>query len=165
MKTPKKLSKEIVDILIKRVADEYTAFYHYKGASNWCAGVGFKKASSYFEEESKHELDHVQILEKFLVDWNVIVDLPPIPKPKAEYASLVEVIEMSYDIEFKLYSDYEKDSVKILEIGDVCAFDLLKPLRKVQNESVAEYSDMMNMLEGVDPTKLNLLLLEDKIFG
>jgi ferritin len=165
MKKPKTLSKEIVNILMQRVADEYSAFYHYKGASNWCAGVGFKVASSFFEKESKAELEHAQILEKFLVDWNVIVDLPPIAKPKVDYTSLVEVIEMSYDIEFKLYGEYEKDSVKILELGDVCAFDLLQPLRKVQTESVAEYSDMINMLEGVEPTKLNLLLLEEELFG
>lgn len=165
MKVPKKLSQEIVDILIKRVSDEYTAFYHYKGASNWCKGVGYNGASKFFEQESSHELEHVQILEKFLIDWNVIVDLPPIQKPKVEYKSLVEVIEASYDIEFKLYTDYEKDSVSIFQLGDICAFDLLQPLRKVQNESVAEYSDMLNMLEGVEPTKMNLLLLEEKLFG
>lgn len=165
MRTPIKLSDNITNILTERIADEYNASYHYQGLSNWCAGVGYKKAAQFFAEESKTELDHAGILQKFLVDWNVIVKLPPIPKPQVEYKTLVEGIEASYDIELDLYNKYEANSKEIFELGDICAFDLLQPLRKIQNDSVAEYSDMLNMLDGANTDKTSLLLLEDKIFS
>lgn len=165
MRTPIKLSDNITNILTERIADEYNASYHYQGLSNWCAGVGYKKAAQFFAEESKTELDHAGILQKFLVDRNVIVQLPPIPKPKVEYKDLIEGIEASYDIELDLYNKYEANSKEIFELGDICAFDLLQPLRKIQNDSVAEYSDMLNMLDGANTDKTSLLLLEDKIFS
>ena len=165
MRTPIKLSENITNIFTERIADEYNASYHYQALSNWCAGVGFKKAAQFFANESKSELDHAATLQKFLVDWNVIVQLPPIPKPKVEYKDLVQGIEASYDIELELYNKYEANSKEIFELGDICAFDVLQPLRKIQNESVAEYSDMLNMLEGASQDKTTLLLLEDKIFS
>jgi len=75
---PKVLSEEVVNLLLPRVKDEYTAFYHYQAASNWCKGVGFDKAADFFANEAKDELEHAKGLETFLVDWNVIVKLPPI---------------------------------------------------------------------------------------
>lgn len=52
-----------------------------------------------------------------------------------------------------------------MEIGDVCAFDFLQFFRNVQTESVGQYSDMINMLEGVDTkSKFEMLLLEKKLF-
>ena len=76
-----------------------------------------------------------------------------------------KVIFKAYDIEYKLYEDYENDSVKIFELGDICTFDLLQFFRGVQTKSVAEYSDMINMLEGVNlNSKFELLMLEKKLF-
>jgi hypothetical protein len=48
---------------------------------------------------------------------------------------------------------------------DLCVFDFLQEFRKIQKDSVAEYSDKLNMLEGVDAKdKFNMLLLEKKLF-
>lgn len=165
MKKPLQLSSEITNLLMPRLNDEYNAFYHYRAASHWCAGVGFMKAASFFAKESESELSHAAIIEKFLVDWNVIVAVPPIPSPQIEYQSLLDVIEKSYNIELDLYTAYEETSVAVFAKGDICAFDLLQPLRQIQTESVAEYSDMLNMLEGTKADKFQLLLLEDKLFS
>jgi len=48
---------------------------------------------------------------------------------------------------------------------DLCVFDFLQEFRMLQKQSVAEYSDKLNMLEGVDgKDKFKLLLLEKKLF-
>ena len=81
-----------------------------------------------------------------------------------EFASLIDVIEQAYKIEYDLYEKYERSSLDIFESNDVCTFDFIQQFRKIQTESVREYSDMLNMLEGIETTKFNLLLLEDKLF-
>jgi len=43
-------------------------------------------------------------------------------------------------------------------------FDFLQFFRGVQTMSVAEYATMLNLLDGVERTKLNFLLLEEKLF-
>ena len=164
MKKPNTLPQEVVDLLMPRLSDEFNASYLYRSISNWCQTNGYKIASAYFAKESADELTHAAKLEKFLVDWNVSFDLPKIPSPEYEFASLVEVIEKAYGIEYKLYEDYEDTSLKLFKM-DLCAFDLLQFFRDVQVKSVAEYSDMLNILEGVEPTKMNLLLLEETLFA
>jgi ferritin len=166
MKKPEKLSKEIVDLLLPRLNDEYFAFYAYRAMSNWCQGVGFVKAASYFKAESDDELTHARGIEDFLTLWNVIPELPKVDKPELEFSGLVDAIGKAYQIELDLYEAYEDTSAKILKTGDVCVFDFLQKYRDIQVKSVGEYSDMLNVLEGVDTkSKFELLMLEENLFG
>jgi len=161
---PNKLEKNIVDLLVPRHLDEMDAFYFYRAASNWCQNVGYFKAAEFFAAESADELVHAGKIEKYLVDWNISVPLPSIPKPQIEFSGLLEVIEEAYKIEYELYEKYEDTSRKIFEAKDVCTFDFLQEFRGIQTKSVAEYSDKLNMLEGVKGDKFEMLLLEKKLF-
>jgi ferritin len=161
---PHKLPSEIASLLNDRIKDEYNAFYFYRSASNWCRNVGFMKAADFFAEESSDESSHAKKIEDFLVQWNMTPELPSIAKPQLSFTSLPEIIRMAYEIEYDLYEKYEDTSVKIMKIGDVCVFDFLSFFRSVQTNAVAEYSDKINILSGVDPTKINLLLIEENLF-
>lgn len=166
MKKPETLSKEIIAFLLLRLQDELNAFYFYRSASNWCTNVGFLKAGAYFEKESADELVHAKGIEDFLVQWNVTPALPSVDKPVLEFKELPRLIEMAYDIEFKLYEDYEDISAKIFKTGDLCVFDFLQTYRSIQTKSVAEYSDMINVLQGCnESSKFELLMLEETLFG
>lgn len=162
--TPNKLDKDVVDLLLPRLKDEYNAFYFYRAASNWCQGVGYFKAAEFFAKESEDELGHAKKIEQYLVDWNVDPELPTVERPQIMFSGLMEVIENAYEIEYALYEDYEGTSKEMFK-KDLCVFDFLQEFRMLQKQSVAEYSDKLNMLEGVDgKSKFNLLLLEEKLF-
>lgn len=162
---PNQLEGEVVQMLLPRLQDEYTAFYFYRAASNWCQGVGYEKAAEFFANESKDELEHAGKIEKYLVDWNVTPDLPALQRPPLEFANLISIIEQAYKIEYDLYEQYEKTSMEIFNAQDTCTFDFLQQFRMLQTKSVAEYSDKLNMLEGVEPTgKFEMLLLEKNLF-
>jgi hypothetical protein len=66
-------------------------------------------------------------------------------------------------IEYDLYEAYEETSKKLFNM-DLCTFDFLQQFRLIQTKSVAEYSDKLNMLEGVKGDKFEMLLLEKKLF-
>lgn len=160
---PKTLPPNSVSVLQARLSDEYAAYYHYNALGNWCKNVGYNKAAEFFLSESADELTHAKKIENYLIDWNVIPDMPEIMQPKTVFKSLVEGIEDSYSLEWNLYEDYEKDGMKMMA-SDLCTFNLIQELLNIQVKSVAEYSDKLNMLEGVDTSKTNLLLLEKKLF-
>jgi ferritin len=165
MKKPETLSKEVVALLTPRISNEYEAFYHYTAATNWCKNVGYDKAAEFFAKEAQDELEHAKGLENYLVDWNVTPALPAIAKPTVEFSGLLEVIEKSYSLEYSLYEEYEDTSMKIFKTGDLCVFDFLQKYRTIQKDSVAEYSDKLNMLEVVDAkSKFEMLMLEKKLF-
>lgn len=162
---PKQLPKEVVELLLPRLKDEFNTSYLYRSISNWCKNVGYFKASEFFAKESDDELVHAKGIENFLIDWNVTPDLPIIQQPKLEFKNLCEVIEMAYGVEYQLYEDYEDTSIKIFKTGDLCVFDFLQFYRTTQKQSVAEYSDKLNMLDGVDcNSKFEMLVLEKKLF-
>lgn len=165
MLKPVQLPKEVVSELTPRIGDEHKAFYFYKAAANWCFEKGYNKAGKFFQEESADELSHAEILEKFIRDWNVIPELDPIKAPPVEFKDLVDILEQAYEMEYKLYEDYEDSSKAVFKIGDLCAFDLLQQFRTIQKDSVALYSDYLNKLELIDPSnKLDLLYFENKFF-
>ena len=160
---PNKLDKAVVDLLLPRLSDEYKAFYTYRAASNWCKNVGYFVAAEFFANESKEELKHAKKIESYLVDWNITPELPMVNRPVLEYRSLVDVIKDAYTMEYDLYEAYETTSMEVFK-KDLCVFDFLQEFRMIQKDAVAEYSDKLNMLEGVDGNKMNLLLIEHKLF-
>ena len=165
MKT-QKLSKEVVDLLIPRIQTEYNVSQFYQSAANWCNDQGFMKAAKFFTEESTDEISHARILIDYIVSWNVLFQLPKIEQPEWEFECLACILGRAYEIELKLYEDYEDTSLKILEMGELATFDMLQQLRKIQNESVILFSDKLNLLEGTNTKdKFQMLMLEDKLFG
>lgn len=165
MKNPKKLDKEIIEELIPRLNDEFTAFYAYRNIANWCRGEGFERAAKFFQKESDSELEHAKKIEDYIVDWNMFPDFDNIKPPK-DINSLINCIEMGYELEYSLYEAYEDTSAKIFKMGEICTFDFLKFFRDTQIASVIEYSDMLNKLKGVDvEDKYKMLSLEKTIFG
>lgn len=161
--TPNKLEENIVKMLMERHANEMDAFYHYRAASNYCKNVGYFKAAEFFAAESEDELKHAKVIEDYLVDWNITPPLSEVPKPPLTYTSLLDVIETAYKMEYELYEAYEKTGTEMFK-ADLCTFKLVQDFLSIQLKAVAEYSDKLNMLEGVEPTKINLLLLEKKLF-
>ena len=161
---PKRLSDEIVSILESRLADEYTAHYFYMNVANWCNGVGYFKAGAFFAKESDGELEHAKGIQDYLVKWNVF---PKIPTVKTEYpiTGLPEAIKEAYALEYDLYQKYNENSKKILS-KDPSTFDFLSKYRTIQTDSVAEFSDLLNALELINPSnKLDLLYFEERFFG
>lgn len=165
MNKPKKIDAAVVKLLEERISNEFTAFAFYRSAENWCSDKGFFLASAYFKEESEEELQHAKGIEKYITDWNVLPKLPKIEFAEISFASLPEILDKAYKMEYSLYEEYENTSGKVFQMGEFCTFDFLQKYRAIQNESVIKYSDFLNELEGVDlNSKFELLTLEKKLF-
>lgn len=162
--TLNKLPQAITTLLLDRLRDELNAAYFYRAASNWCKDIGFENAASYFEKESEDEFSHAKGIENFLTQWNVIPQLPPIPKPEINFNNLPDVIDQAYSIEYVLYGDYNSTSKKALEI-DPSVFDFLSKYRAIQTASVSEYSDFKNSLALINASdKFQLFMWEKENF-
>lgn len=150
MTTPKKLNSKVVEALLERHEDEMNAFYFYAAASNWCESVGYLKSAAFFKQESLDEREHAKLIEKYLTDWNIVPKLGAVKAPKTNFQSLADVYSQAYDLEYALYEAYEETSKEMFNV-DLCVFDFLTPLRKIQNDSVAEYSTYLNKLALLKP--------------
>jgi bacterioferritin (cytochrome b1) len=91
IKVPKPLLDSTVSKLLERLQDEYTAYYFYKNAANWCANESYLKAAAFFEKEANNELEHANGIQKYMTDWNVYPTLPSI-KPALTFTNLIDII-------------------------------------------------------------------------
>lgn len=151
MITPKKLDSKVVDLLLERHTDEMDAFYFYAAAANWCESVGYLKLAAFFKKESQDEREHAKLIEKYLTDWNVIPELGTVKAPKTAFKDIIDIFSQAYKIEYALYEAYEDTSKEMFNL-DLCVFDFLTQFRKIQNDSVAEYSTYLNKLALLNPT-------------
>lgn len=161
---PQNLKSETEDILNSRLVDEYQAYYFYLNASNWCKGQGYVKAGSFFETESKHELEHASKLQAYLIDWNLEPKLPKV-ETQFRFNNLIEIINEAYKLEFDLLQKYTNDSRSLL-VKDPNSFTFIQQFLTIQNDSVKEFSDLLNVLRLIDYNdKFQLLYFENEYFG
>lgn len=162
--TPVSLTDDIVSIFNERIGDEYTAHYFYRNAANWCRNANYKKATAFFDGEANSELEHAQGLQDYLTQWNLIPSIPSAPSNQS-FTSLVDIINKAYNLEYALFMKYSKDQQALLGVHPA-TFNFIQKYVDIQNDSVAEYSDLLNALLLVNiENKLDVLIFEDKYFG
>lgn len=160
---PKTLSSDIVEEIEKRIAGEYVAHFTYRNAANWCRNANYKKAAAFFEAEASYELDHAKMLQDYLTQWNVIPKMIPV-NSEINFSSLVEIIDEAYDLEYNLLKNYSAMQHALCEVHPA-TFNFIQKFVDIQNESVAEYSDLLNALCLINiENKLDLLYFEQTYF-
>ena len=162
--TPKSLPADIVAVFEKRLADEYTAHYTYRNAANWCREKAYFNAATFFEAEAANELVHADLVQKYLVDWNVLPFIPPV-KMIPSFTSLIDIVNKAYQLEYDLFAAYNVNSTQVFPIC-LATFDFLQELRIGQRQSVAEYSDLLNAAQLVNVSNnFEVLYFENQYFG
>jgi len=160
---PNTLPQEVIKRLTDRIGSEYKAHYFYREAADFCKDAGYFKAAAFFENESMDELAHSRLLREYLVGWNIV---PSVPKVETTFGftGLVDIVNKAYQIEYDLFVAYMNDSRAIFNIC-MATFDFLKQLRDIQTSSVAEYSDLLNGAQLINPEdKLSVLFYEKEYF-
>jgi ferritin len=159
---PKVLGSATVSLLNERLFDEYTAHFFYRNAANFCKGVGYNNAAGFFAKEAVNELGHAELLQNYMVDWNITPTMPSV-KPNIQFAGLIDIVNKAYVLEFGLFEKYNETSQKIFQ-HDLATFDFLQELREGQTKAVAEYSDLLNAAQLIDPTILLDVIHYEEIY-
>jgi ferritin len=161
----KKLSKSALKMLSERHKDEYTAHYTYRYRSQCLKGKGFLIAAAYYEKEAQDELSHAKMLEDYAAQWNVELMFMGIDEP-SEVDKLDEIIIDSYRLEYDLLGAYKSTAMQCFEDGELEHFNFLQQFVNIQNKSVGEYADKINMLNLFDNSDPSWLFqMEEKLFG
>jgi ferritin len=137
-----KLSDKVIKLLTDRLKDEYYAHFLYRSAANWCHDMNYKKAAAFFDADSSTELEHANMIQTYMTDFNIKPSMPS-AETKFKFDNLIDIIHQAYQFELKLMESYNEDSHSIFG-DDLTTFDFLKIFRDIQKESVIEFSDLIN---------------------
>jgi ferritin len=163
VRIPETLPAEVIEILDNRISDEYTAYYFYRNAANWCKNVNYKKAAAFFEAEAASELEHALGIQNYLTQWNLMPDLPVVDT-KQTFTSLIDIINKAYDLEYGLYLKYSENQNSLCGVH-AAVFNFIQKYTDIQTDSVAEYSDLLNALQLINvENKFDVLYFEQTYF-
>jgi ferritin len=163
LNNPKRLPDNVINIINERIGDEYTAYYFYTNAANWCKDKNYKKATAYFQAEAQNELEHSKGLQDYLTQWNILPNLPQVPTNQ-KFEDLVDIINQAYSLEYNLLMKYSKDQQSLLGVHPP-TFNFIQKYVDIQNQSIEEYSDLLNALKLVQWTnKFEVLYFEQTYF-
>lgn len=158
-----KLSDKVIGILTERLKDEYYAHYLYRAAANWCHDMNYKKATAFFDADAVTELQHAEMLQKYMTDFNIIPQIPS-AKPEHTFSNLIDIIYQAYEFELRLMKSYNKDSHSVFS-EDLTTFDFLETFRDIQKESVVEFNDLINASNLINKNnKFDVLYFEQTYF-
>jgi ferritin len=158
-----KLSDKVIGILTERLKDEYYAHYLYRAAANWCHDMNYKKAAAFFDADAVTELQHAELLQKYMTDFNIVPQIPS-AKPEHTFSNLIDIIYQSYEFELRLMKSYNKDSHSVFS-EDLTTFDFLETFRDIQKESVVEFNDLINASNLINKNnKFDVLYFEQTYF-
>lgn len=158
-----KLTPAVIKMLEDRLKDEYFAHFLYRAAANWCQEMNYKKAAAFFAADALTELQHAEMLQKYIADFNMIPEIPA-ANTSFKFDNLIDIIYQAYDFELGLMKSYNEVSHKVFE-NDLTTFDFLQQFRDIQKESVVEFSDLINASELVDRNdKFQVLYFEQTYF-
>jgi hypothetical protein len=142
--TPKTLDGSIVSAMEARLKDEYTAHLIYKNAANWCKNVGYVKAAAFFEAEAADELTHAQKLQDYMIQWNVLPQIPVATIPNTN-KSLIDCINRAYTFEYNLLQSYSQIQLEV-EGMHPATFNFIQEFVDIQNHSDGVFSDLLNAI-------------------
>jgi len=157
------LDDKTIKIITERIKDEYAAHYYYRAAANWCRDMNYKKAAEFFSNEADDELTHAKTLQEYMVDFNIIPEIPQ-AKIKHEFNNLIDVVYGAYKMELGLMNSYNKNSQELFN-SDITTYDLFTELRIIQKGAVVEYNDLINASNLIDKKdKFQVLYFEQTYF-
>jgi ferritin len=93
------IGKKMTDELNAQVGREYGASMQYVAMAAWLEEQGFTGFASFFHAQADEERGHGRKIVDYLGEVGGRVDLPALPKPRADYGSVEQALEHFLELE------------------------------------------------------------------
>ncbi len=94
-----KIPAKVVAELQRQLNQELDAAHAYQAMSIWCAAQTLKGFAGFFAKQAGEERGHAQKMIDHLIDRGVTPGLAELPKPRQDFATLLQVAEQAQAME------------------------------------------------------------------
>lgn len=152
------ISKELNAAINEEIGREFEASHIYASMAAYMDGLALKKLASRFLAQSDEERAHGMKFVKYVMDTGGEVEIPAIPAPKTDFASVEEAVAIALEWELTITRCISDLMTLAVEQKDYIAQDFL---RWFITEQLEEVSSMDTMLKVVRQSgERNLLMVE-----
>ena len=150
--------QNFADALNEQISNEFAAQQQYIGAAVYYDSETLPRLAAFFYRQAVEERNHAMIMVQYLLDTDEPVQIPDIKSQQTRYDDVSGPVRMALEQE-KRVTEEINDLFKLArESGEFRAEQFLTWFVKEQVEEVSSMTDLLNVVER---SKDNPLLIED----
>ena len=157
------IQKELENAINAQIAQELTASYNYLGMSTYFDELSLDGFASWMQNQHSEEQEHAMKLLNYLQDRGGRVQLASIPSPQVEFTSILEVFEISLQMEIENTNSINALYELALKKNDHATKSHLQWFLDEQVEEEKSMEDIIANLKLIGDDKAGLLYLNDKL--
>jgi bacterioferritin B len=146
--------------LNEQIANEFAASMQYVGAAVYYDAATLPRLAAFFYRQAAEERSHAMMMVQYLLDVDEEVRIPDIQAAQSSFDDAVAPVRMALDQERRVGEEIYKLFELARETRDYRAEQFMQWFVKEQVEEVALMQDLLNVVER---SRDNLLLVEDFI--
>jgi ferritin len=151
-------SKTFADQLNEQISNEMAASQQYVGAAVHYDAETLPRLAAFFYRQALEEREHAMMMIQYLLDVDEAVRIPDISSMQSRYDDDVAPVRMSLEQEKRVGEEIYALFELARETKDYRAEQFMQWFVKEQVEEVALMQDLLNVVER---SKDNILLVED----
>jgi bacterioferritin B len=152
--------KSFATALNEQIANEFGAHQQYIGAAVYYDSETLPRLAKFFYRQAVEERNHAMMMVQHLLDRNEEVKVPDIESKQTRFDDGIAPVRMSLEQEERVGEEINALFKLARDNGDYQAEQFMQWFVKEQVEEVALMQDLLNVVER---SKDNLLLVEDYI--
>lgn len=157
------LSEKIQKLLAYRIEQEELSSRLYKAISQYLEYIGYTGAATLWKDYANEELEHVEWVNKFLLDLDYLPPLPTIKEPETEFKGLVDIINKSLIHEQDILKQCEELAMAAMKENDFKTFSLAQKFVDEQVDEVSKTQLWQDKLETFGTSEVALKLLDNEM--
>lgn len=152
--------KSFADALNEQIANEFAASQQYVGVAVYYDAETLPRLAAFFYRQAMEEREHAMMMVQYLLDVGSEVHIPDIKSQQTSFSDGVAPVKAALAQEKRVSDEIFALFELAREVKDYRAEQFLQWFVKEQVEEVALMGDLLNVVER---SKDNLLLVEDYI--
>ena len=157
------ISENMISLLNYRIEQEEMSSRLYKAMSVWLNKNGFLGASKLWAKYSSEEAVHAQWAYEYLLDLNILPNVPQLEKPQADFKSLQNIIALSLKHEYEILDQLQSLAKEANLEMDFMTLELAQRYLKEQVEEIAKTTTFVDELEAFGTGGAALRLFDNKM--
>lgn len=158
-----KINKRVEEVLNKQVNAEFWSAYLYLSMAAWCESKGFKGFANWMRIQFQEETTHALKIYDFILERAGEVKLEPIAAVKANWDSLLQMFEETYEHECKVTALINGCYEAALAEKDYATSTMLQWFIDEQVEEESNALEIIDMLKIIGEKSGGIFYLDKKL--